>query len=215
MRPSISIVLPTVGRDTLVDTLDSLVAAGLARYDEILVMADGPKQESIGPIAFRHPVNEIAKVCVTLMEDRGGFWGHPGRNEGMAQATKRLVMFTQDDQLFVPGALKVVREVVLASKHWDKTGHIFQVVPRNAGIVPVKVGAMAVGFIDADCVCVPRNLLPFCAEWTNHYCGDNDFIVNTANNLRARGSYWQYHLCLISVHHGKRAQYAEMFEAQK
>ena len=210
--PSISLVLPTIGREGLEASLDAIVAAGISRHDELLCMVDGEHQLQTVDRICAHPIYKVAMVRTFLMMDSGGAWGHPGRNRGMGEVRRGdVVMFTQDDQLLVPGALRVVRSVLRADPEWKRKGHMFQVVPRNGGMMPVRDGETNLGHIDADCVCLPMDLSRYFSRWASDYNGDNAFICQTKAAMEVAGYGFAYHMALISVNEAKLDSYPEMF----
>jgi hypothetical protein len=201
------VVLPTVGRDCLVDTLDSLAASGFHDRDELLVIPDGHYKDSTRATVNAH----ILAPQVRFIEiESGGFWGHPGRTKGMAAAKKQLVMFTQDDQLFAPGALTAIRRAVGASKDWKTQGHFFRVVPRAGRTVPSGGGSWSLGDIDADCIVLPVRQRALFGLWDNSYNGDYIFISETKRKFEEAGFEFVWHEEVISVqrlHAGRYGQF--------
>jgi glycosyltransferase involved in cell wall biosynthesis len=88
--PTFSVVVPTRGRETLARTLAS-ISSQLEPGDEIIV------------------------VC-TSDED----WGNSARQRGIEKATSSHVLFCDDDDVFLPGALAVMRQ--FAGEHPGAVG---------------------------------------------------------------------------------------------
>ena len=208
-KPSISIVLPTIGRDGLWPALDHIVGAGLTSKDEIICMVDGGNQPEVTDAILEKFRNTPYIVRPFMMSGQGGDYGHPGRNRGMYLANKDLVMFTQDDQFLVPGALTVIKEVLGALTDWDTTGHMFQVVPRAGNLCFFTTGETRCGHIDADCVVLPVKRRTEFGVWKPGYNGDHSFITETMQKFGQPG--FRYHHCLISVHQAHVERYKEMF----
>lgn len=208
-KPSISVVLPTIGRDGLWPALDHIVAAGLTSKDEIICMVDGDHQFETTDCILAKFRDTPYVVRTFMMGAQGGDFGHPGRNRGMYLANKDTVMFTQDDQFLVPGALTVIKEVLGAQGDWETRGHMFQVVPRAGNLCFSTSGATACGTIDADCVVLPVRRRAEFGVWRPGYNGDHDFITET---MRKFGHPpFAYHSCLISVSQNHLDRFKEMF----
>lgn len=103
-EPTLSVILPTVGRPTLVRALASVYTQRLIPGDEILVCPDGP-----GPLAV---VRELRLTHPCQVLDLGGPYGDPGhslRNRAMPRARADWLVFLDDDDEFTPGAFEVIR----------------------------------------------------------------------------------------------------------
>lgn len=207
-KPTVSVVLPTIGRPFLEDAIEHIVGAGLTSKDEIIVLVDGENQYETDQRVAAMGLQKKFLIRTFMMADKGGYWGHPGRNRGQMLATKQAVMFTQDDQLLVPGSLVVVKECLLNHEDWESTGHLFQVVPRAGNLCFFEPGETRCGHIDADCVVLPRSKWFKFGKWQNDYNGDHDFIMQTMGNF---GKPFAYHSCLISINRDHAHRYPEMF----
>lgn len=84
MTPTLSIIIPTIGRPTLCNTLASL-RGQLLPGDEVLVEFDEP---------------------------RTGNWGEKPRDRAIERAKGSHLMFMDDDDTFTPDALATVRTAV-------------------------------------------------------------------------------------------------------
>jgi glycosyltransferase involved in cell wall biosynthesis len=73
MKSTISFIIPTIGRDSLKRTLESIEEW---KGDEVIVVEDIPPSKK---------------------------WGNPQRNEGMEKATGDYLAFIDDDDYYVPG----------------------------------------------------------------------------------------------------------------
>lgn len=86
MTPALSIIIPTIGRPTLCNTLASL-RGQLQPQDEVLIEFDEP---------------------------RTGNWGERPRDKAIRRALGTHLMFMDDDDTFTPNALEIVRKYVSA-----------------------------------------------------------------------------------------------------
>jgi glycosyltransferase involved in cell wall biosynthesis len=96
MAVKLSIVIPTLGRESLVDTLESCADA-----DEIVVVLDKARG---GTLPCELPDN-----AVLLEGVYGVTGGHLGRVHGIAIATGTHLAFFDDDDVYEPGAVDLMR----------------------------------------------------------------------------------------------------------
>lgn len=94
---SLSIVIPTLGRETLKDALESCKDA-----DEIVVVLDNSRG---GTIPCELPPNAV------LYEGNFGVTGgHAGRQFGIEKATGTHLAFFDDDDVYLPGAMQLMKD---------------------------------------------------------------------------------------------------------
>lgn len=107
MIPSISIIIPTIGRTSLGITLGSL-SPQLGAGDEVLVVGDGPQPEA----------RSAARAAgATYIEGpRTACWGHAQRNLGMARAKGDYLAFMDDDDVYLPGGLAIMRAAAVEER---------------------------------------------------------------------------------------------------
>lgn len=209
MDPTFSVVLPTIGRPGLEATLNSLVASGFTAGDQLVLLPDGDDQRGVTRRALRCLRQEEwadVLVAISCMEGSGGDYGQPGRNRGMAAASGDFVVFTQDDQVFLSGALQRLR-TELAAPDATRQVHFVQVVPTVGYVVPRAPALLGVGQIDADCLVLPTARRDLWAHWGVGYNGDHTMIAKTYNNFRGRGGGAQWHMFLVSVNERHLAHY--------
>jgi SAM-dependent methyltransferase len=102
---TLSIVIPTIGRDSLAQTIRSLVHQ-LACGDEIVVVADGPQS------SIRQLIRELDCHAVKYCEhfDPQSTYGNAQRNYGASQAVGELLWFCDDDDVAMPWAVASIRD---------------------------------------------------------------------------------------------------------
>jgi hypothetical protein len=105
-RISISVILATIGRPTLANTLRSL--SQLRKEEEVIILVDGWHEVS----AIIDSVELQCKKSVIYCRDNIGFWGHPNRNRFSKVANGTHVMHFDDDDVYVPGAFNRVRREI-------------------------------------------------------------------------------------------------------
>ena len=122
--------------------------------------------------------------------------------------TGQWLAFTQDDNVYVPGALEQVLDT-LARSPSSPVPHLFRVLTRFGFEVWMRAGRLREGEIDADCIVVPNDQGKL-GRWGMRYQGDWDFILETTTLwgveprwcdlvIAAHGSVEQFELELISA----------------
>lgn len=103
-RPSISVIVPTVGRIQLRRSLES-VYGQLEADDELILVADGPIR------SVRDVVAEFASPRLRYLEhdDPESSFGWAQRNVGMRIASGDVMAFLDDDDTYLPNALASIR----------------------------------------------------------------------------------------------------------
>lgn len=140
MTPTLSVVIPTLGRDSLKRQLDSLLPQ-LNRQDEVIVVAD-----ALGDYS---KASDIVCMCsynkaVTCSSVNGGFpavhfsktdntvssLGSAQRNQGIEQAIGHYIWHVDDDDYCSPDAVKTIRNALRIPNSPEM--HIFQMMFRGS-----------------------------------------------------------------------------------
>lgn len=199
-RPLLTVVVPTIGRDTLPRMLQSVRDQAPASQVELLIVGDTYAGD------FARSLAQVPALCAEydaryLEHDAGAHMvGQAQRQYGMAQARGRWLMFSQDDNEYRPGALPTILAALRAG---PRCPHLFRVMTRFGFIVWQQRGDYAVGMIDADCIAVP-NAPARLGRWALEYAGDQAFIAETIDLWRGR-VIWQDAVVVSS--RPRRSQY--------
>lgn len=180
--PRLSIVLPTVGRPSLERTLASIQVQRLLPGDEVLVVADG--EQAMAQEAFHR--SGLPGVFLSVPGPNGD-WGHTPRNRALGRAQGDYLLFIDDDDIYVPGALTAVREAL--GLHPGRP-HLFRMVRPKYGDVLWRVPRIVQGNVSTQMIVVP-NLPHRCGVWGTRYEGDLDFIRSTAALWPAEALVWR------------------------
>lgn len=118
---SLSVIVPTLGRPTLGRTLVS-VAGQLEPVDELLVIADtaGDVDRAQGAALA---VTSRGQVLFAQCREDGSQFGNAQRDVGMEVASGTHLLFVDDDDVYLPGALDQVR---VALELNSNSAHIFR-----------------------------------------------------------------------------------------
>lgn len=187
MNPLLTVIVPTIGRPSLVATLESLAQQRLAQYLEVLVVADTHNR------AVDQPSVESMPGCFASLQwlehDAGhSAWGHPQRNWAMERAQGLWVATLDDDDVWVPGAMDSIFGCLGNS---DKTFHIFKMMHAQSGVVIWNRRYPSQGNVGTPMM-VWKNDSPV-GEWGSLYEGDFSFVSSTVHKLPngMDDLYWQ------------------------
>ena len=112
--------MPTVGRPSLYAAIASVVDA-LEDDDELIVVGDGRQDHAADVVESFQPANI---VYIEASMD-GSVYGNAQRTAGMGIATGSHLLFLDDDDCYIYGALDTIRDNINASLS-DGAAHIFK-----------------------------------------------------------------------------------------
>jgi len=161
----LSIIIPTVGRDSLQATLESVVSQTHRvgpDADEVLVIG--------GPGAAVAPYADAG--CRHLPCPPGGDWGCVERTKGIAAATGTHLAFIDDDDVWVPGARLALAH---AMADWPDRLALFRMRYRKDGAILWDKPVLRVGNVSTQMILVPNDPARL-GRWTTRREGDFDFI---------------------------------------
>ena len=193
-EPSISVIIPTAGRDTLHRVLLELHHQ-LGDRDEILVVGDGPC-----PKAAAIAAKFDARVRYLEYPDGPAKdWGHTPRNWSLPHAKGSHIFHLDDDDACMSGALENIRKAV---KECPGKLLIF----RTKDVSGSEIGGeheLKMGSVSTQMFVVP-NIPERTGTWVSRYGGDFDFIQQCIE-LHPEGSagvVWREELLAIHNGHG-------------
>ncbi len=174
--PWLSVVIPTIGRDTLERTLHSLHKQPESAGVEVLVVAD-----TFG--GYSYPLINARE----LVEAEGDCWlehdagvhcvGQPQRTAGMTAAAAPWVWFSQDDDIAAVDSLACIEAAIDAQ---PRPRPIFFRLLAHWRELIWRTPTLALGNIDADCLVFPRHIAQRC-QWGLRYEGDFDVACQAFN----------------------------------
>lgn len=164
--PSVSIVIPTIGRKTLLRVLGEIIPQ-LSDRDEVLVVGDGSQPEA------RAMVERLDLRVKYLEHGPSKNWGHGQRNFAMPLARGEYLMSLDDDDRFSSTGLERIRKA--ASEHPGRP-LMFRIMHNTGVIWGDKVVREA--NVSTQMFVVPNDPEKR-GVWGNRYQGDFDFISST------------------------------------
>lgn len=172
--PTISILLPTCGRDTLSRAIQSVVPQ-LESGDELIVIGDGPQPTARSDVAAINDNRLVYSECGPTH-----FFGNAQRNLGMSRATGEYLAFLDDDDEFSTDALSAIRRAAAES---PGRPFMFRLKCRRPKFTIWRTQRLKVGNISGGAFVVP-NCAERLATWPNpdevqDGCSDVTFIRKT------------------------------------
>lgn len=196
MGITLSLVIPTIGKPSLAQTLASCRIQKWLPGDHVMIVSDGA------------PSGELIELCAhygygfNLHQVRGPgkCWGHSVRNEVNERgwATGSHIMNLDDDDALAPNAISTIREEIGKN---PTIPHLFQMDARapslNLGIVWKRPWGIEDQNVSSANIVTPnaRSLLGHWAE--DRYNGDMAFIEDTVRLHQGRVRWVPFisHIC--------------------
>ncbi len=168
MTPTLSVIVPTVGRPSLMRLLEQ-VQPDLGANDEVLVIGDGPQEKA-------------EWIVSTFVDTRLRYlpgpethcFGNAQRQFGMSQATGSHLCFFDDDDHVLTGGLRILH--TLATKR-PNTFTLTRMLDKHGRVVWHDPAVRETNVSTQMILCpnVPHRL----GQWGARYEGDYDFISST------------------------------------
>lgn len=168
LLPTISIITPTIGRDSLKVMLDGLLPQ-IEDGDEVLIIGDGPQPNA-------------KKIVDDLSSPRIRYWetppiknyGNPQRNEAIALANGDYLMFVDDDDTVDPNAISTIKN---AAANNPGIPLMFKMLHAGYNIL-WDIPQVAYGHVSGQMFVLP-NVKGKIGTWSGKYGADFDFITST------------------------------------
>lgn len=172
--PSLSVIIPTIGRSSLRRCLDSLAPQEFGPQDEVLLVCDGERRPDVEQMFEER---KFPGRCWHT-ETQLGFWGHGIRNHLQKEAIPKadFIVSMDDDDIFMPGALQKIRTTLQEN---PTLPHLFKIwlYKLNGGVMwgAKLVQPSIVGTLNMVYPNVPGKF----GNWAYYYGGDFDAIYGT------------------------------------
>jgi len=201
--PTLSIIVPTIGRETLPRTLETIAAQELVDGDEVLVVEDGPDNPAI-----REPIEAAGWPWRYLSTGkRFGGWGHVARNVAMTQARGDYLVFMDDDDVYRThgcyggenvGAFARIRAA--ATRHPGRP-LMFRMERPGWNSTIWRPKAVRYGNVSTQMFVVP-NSPELLGSWGPYHAGDLAFICSTLEKWPPGSLVWEPDIIAIQPKSG-------------
>ncbi len=124
-EPSFAVVIPTIGRPSLRQTLESVIVQLTAR-DQVFVVGDGER-----PLAREICADYPRPGLQYLEQPRVGDTGNSARELALARAEADFVSFMDDDDCYTPDAFAVLRRACAGA---PTRPHVFRMDLRGTAL---------------------------------------------------------------------------------
>ena len=178
-EPTFSVIIPTIGRASLAETLKSIAGQAAHPLDggwlenEVVVISDGPRS---GAAWLCDMFNRSSGFALASYEftPPSRDWGATQRNLGMSRAKNDYLLFIDDDDIFVPLAFQTIcrriaqrpgQPLMFRMEH-----HIVGTIWREPAVIHRNVGT---GML------VLPNDKGRIGRYSARYEGDFDFFTET------------------------------------
>lgn len=178
--PSICIITPTIGRDSMKTMLDGLLPQ-LVKGDEVLIIGDGPQPNS------QRIVNEINSPFIRYWEiPLIRNFGNPQRNLAIKEAKADYLMFVDDDDTVHEDGIRKVRKA--ATKN---PGMLLMFKMMHQGIEIWRTPTVVAGNVSGQMFVLP-NVKGKIGTWSGNYHADLDFMNSTIALYPPNSVVWRY-----------------------
>ncbi len=193
LDPRLTIIITTVGRPSVVRTLQSLEKQKWQAGDQILLVCDGPIPRNLCQLWLNYSL-----PCQLMFIPEGPHrdWGHTPRNLALKYATGDYIAHLDDDDCFQPDSISAIRELISERGR----GLYFFQMQLPDGQVLWKQREVRFGNVGTPMFVHPRtcNL----GEWGSFYGGDWQFMHQTTTLNPDLSIFWIPRvICLIRPIH--------------
>ena len=168
----LAFVVPTIGRPSLIRTLNS-IKSQMQPQDILAVVADGFVNET-------QKLLESAQIKPDRMwtfPRRHGDWGHTPRNKAFAEIDGDFILTLDDDDAYLEGAIDAIRTRLAES---EPTPHMFKMYWRGRQTLWEHPN-VAERNVSTQMIVTP-NVKSKLGTWGSRYQGDFDYCVSLQKN---------------------------------
>jgi glycosyltransferase involved in cell wall biosynthesis len=185
VRPLLTVIVPTIGRNSLEHTLNSITSQPGAEEVEVIVVADTHGRQ-VTPVKYHDLKGELFDYSWAAHDAGFNCWGHPQRNYAMPLAAGRYIVSLDDDDTWDPGALEAIRRAVSADV--EPRFHIFK-MKYATGDLLWRWPTLMFGNIGTPMMVFPNDMEKL-GSWGRAYEGDFFFLQTTLANMGESSVAW-------------------------
>jgi len=194
--PSLSIIVPTIGRPTLKRTLESIAAQELLPGDEVLVVQDGPADPAV-----REPIEAAGWPWRYLATgSRANDFGATPRNLGMKHARADFLAWIDDDDPYRPGAFAAIRRAI---KRHPGRPLMFRMERPGWNTTVWRMMAVRYGNVSTQMFVAP-NQPDRLGTWGSYRASDLAFICSTLEKWPPGSLVWEPFVVATVAQEGSR-----------
>jgi len=171
-EPTVSLIIPTTGRVSLKDALESLMGQPWCDGDQVIVVCDGDWRVAVEWFAGRHVSFDW---CLSILQGPHRDWGGAARTRGLKLARAGWLAFLDDDDWWVENSLLKIRDAIEAMPDHP---HFFRMARPGYGDLVWRSSEAKrsnVSLQNFICPNWPKSL----GKFTSRYEADWDFIEST------------------------------------
>lgn len=166
----ISILIATIGKESLLNMLDSLKNQ-LTKDDFIYVIVDGLEYHERTKEILSRFNGYVCKLIIIYENDNLGYWGHGIRNKYQKQLDGDYILHADDDDIYMENSMSIIRKNI---KDFNKM-YLFKFYHDfSKGISFWRVPEIKLNNIGTPCGSIP-NIPDKMGTWGYKYGGDFDF----------------------------------------
>lgn len=172
---SIHLLIATIGRKNLIFQLDS-IRSQMLPSDIVTIVFDNKDIDNVFETVKSSVIPNWPCAINLIMEQNNlGYWGHGIRNKYRDILYPRdIVLHADDDDIYSPNGITIVREYCGQCTDISKELFIFQMVTSGNIVWSDKV--IRLGNIGTPCGAIPFNINKIC-YWKLEYGGDSSFYI--------------------------------------
>lgn len=190
MNMKITVITPTIGRESLKTMLDSLLPQ-LEEGDEVIVIGDGPQ-----PNAKRIVDTYASRKIVYLEHGPIRNYGNPQRNLAIKMAKGDYLLFIDDDDCPLKDSIKGVKSIAEAN-----AGRPFMFRMYHGPLLIWTDNEIRGGNISGQMFIAP-NKPELLGAWSGRYAADYDFITSTLAKYPPGALMWRPEIVVVQGYAG-------------
>lgn len=167
-RPTFTVIIPSIGYETLANTIKSIQRQELVPGDQFMVVADGHIESTEALVKAAGAPFEYHAYGPTRT------WGNDQRNFGLMFARGDYLVWMDEDDIFYPDAFAAIREAAMAHPGrpliFRMQGPEGDYLWKEQVIQCCRIGGH---------MFVTPNIKGKVGRWGTHYEGDFQFIRST------------------------------------
>lgn len=187
---TLSVLIPTQGRDTLKRAVLSAIGAGLGEDDELIIVADTfevAKPEALHKSILRMVSGSpIGHIRYLELDDGHHCYGHCQLNHGLEQASGRYIHCQDDDDIYTDGSIARIKR--FADGLPEPVPMLFRFKSWFGPTFWDHPGLVAENHIGGHCAVFPND--EKLGRFTCRYQGDFDYIRSTLDNYPPDTAVW-------------------------